>query len=78
MSAVTSPPKSDTECTSPDALAAAVLPTSLVAEAVSEPVVATEPSAGYAKLWPNETWYGGAETAPACAPVRPGTTTRIS
>jgi hypothetical protein len=75
---VISPPKSETVCASPEALALARVPASLCAETPKDPTVATEPSAGYAKPLPNETWYGGAETAPAVAPVWPGTTTRIA
>src|SRR5919202_6344162 len=74
-SAVISPPNSETPCAWPVALAVAVAPTSLWAEAVSAPVVAIDPSEGYVKPWPNETWYGGAETVPVCAPDWPGTTT---
>ena len=75
---VISPPKSETVCASPEALAVARVPASLCAETPKDPTVATEPSAGYAKPFPNETWYGGAETAPAVAPDWPGATTRIA
>ena len=44
--AVISPPKSETVCASPDALAVARAPASVCAEAASEATVATEPSAG--------------------------------
>jgi hypothetical protein len=53
--AVISPPKSEMECTSAEALEVAAEPTSVVAEVESEPVVATEPSEGKAKLPPNDT-----------------------
>ena len=41
-----SPPKTINDCTSLEALATAVEPASVDADAVSEPVVTTEPSAG--------------------------------
>ena len=77
-SAVISPPKSETDCAWPEALATPRAPVSLVAEVAVAPVVATEPSAGYANPSPKETRYGGADTRPAWAPDCPGTTTRIA
>jgi hypothetical protein len=44
--AMTSPPKTINDCTSLEALATAVEPTSVEAEEVIAPVVTTEPSAG--------------------------------
>jgi len=41
-----SPPKTISDCTSLEALATAVEPVSVEAEALIEPVVTTEPSAG--------------------------------
>ena len=54
-SAVTSPPNSETDCAWPEAVATACEPVSLVAEVAVEPVVATEPSAGYVKPSPKDT-----------------------
>ena len=76
--AVISPPKSETAWISPEALEVAAVPALLVAEVVSEPVLTTEPSDGYADPPPKETRYCGAETSPACAPMYPGATTRIA
>src|SRR5690349_5870181 len=77
-SAVISPPKSETPSAWLVALAEAIEPMLLCADAVSEPVVATEPSAGYENASPNAAWSGGAETDPSWAPAWPGTTTRIA
>jgi hypothetical protein len=38
------------------------------ADALIEPVVRIEPSAGYAKLEPKAAWSGGDEIEPALAP----------
>src|SRR5436190_20769713 len=56
--AVISPPKSETVCASPDAVAEARAPASVCAEAASEATVAPEPSAGQAQALPNDTGYG--------------------
>jgi hypothetical protein len=69
VEATISPPKRISDCTSLEALATPVAPVSLDAEAVTEPVVTTEPSAGYAKLAPDAMWSGGAETVPIDAPA---------
>ena len=66
--AVISPPKSEREVTSADAVPEALAPTSVCAEAVRPPVVATEPSLGYANDCPSAAPSGGADTA---APTRP-------
>ena len=73
-----SPPKSDSEVMSADAVPEAVVPTSVCAEAVSPAVVATEPSLGYANDCPSAAPSGGAETAAPTAPDCPGTTTLIA
>jgi hypothetical protein len=75
---VTSPPKSDTELTWLDADALAFVPTSVEAEAVSDPVVTIDPSLGYEKPPANPTLFGGAETDVDDPPACPGTTTLIA
>src|SRR3954452_24370489 len=76
--AVISPPKSESELTSAEALADAEDAMSDCADAVSPPVAATEPSVGYANELPSAAPSGGAETAAPTAPDWPGTTTLIA
>src|SRR3954451_13963493 len=78
VAAVISPPNRLSDCTWLVAEATPLLPESLEAEALIEPVVRTEPSPGYAKLEPKAAWWGGDEIDPASAPRWPGTTTRIA
>src|SRR5689334_11180509 len=59
-------------------VAVADAPEVVPADALIEPVVTTEPSAGYEKLEPNAAWSGGDEIEPALAPAWPGITTRTA
>ena len=54
--AVISPPKRLSDCTWLVAAATPAVPESLEAEALIEPVLTTEPSAGYAKPEPKAAW----------------------
>jgi hypothetical protein len=62
---VTSPPNSEIDVASADALAVADEPREAKAPEVTDPAETTDPSAGNAKLPPTPTASGGAETVAA-------------
>ncbi len=75
--AVTSPPNSESELSTADALAVAVWPGLADAEATEEPQERTS-GLVYEEGFPNDTASFGAETAAVAAPFCPGTITLIA